>query len=947
MDGPSLFSDLDPRYVERSILTTTGDIYVASGASNPIRVPVGDQCQVLQASSETTTGVAWKEINKVTIDGKVNEPGGVLSGQAVYITGATGNKPQFALASNHLHNPSHVFGIAADDGADGQTIRVRLSGELDNVDTSGFSEGARMHLLSGGTMQEAVPISGAHVHMGFVSKSNPNSGIMIVAPEIYAHDIRGTMDLDIEIAAGSNDVDRKVLFQNYSREALGFFDGAGLFSWQSGAVFNESGVDADFRVEGVGEANALFVQGSDGFIGMGTPTPETEVDILGTLTLRDSGDRRFTIVQNSGTSPVVFNTNNNYSFETDGNEKFIIDNTIIRGVVDFALGDEWTSGRSGTGNGPRNFTLLDTNAILRVWRWGAASPADPAIEFIAGTNNDVKNPANKWWDVFLKNDEDRLGFRRRTGNVSQEIMSFTSSQLVGINEMFPDAMLEIVTVATTEEGLKIKGSASQTGSLFIMTDSSDNRFFDSGDGLASSEVVWNQQGADIDFRVEGVGETNALFVQGSDGFVGMGTNAPINVLHLKAANPVLYIQDTEAASTSALSFIKMSDSSGGGAAEAAWRIGYNQRDFTLGFSSNDNGGAGTYIDYLFIDDATGNTAIGSDFTAPQGKFHVCAEQQTNVHYVTSVTEVIEDHETRRQLVDKDDGNAGNMVVYTMAPTSGDNKHWVMHHRGPSSNNRFDIAYGTSSSSPFDPNSFGACLTFTIGGLIGINETTADAMLEIVSNAAGEECLHLKGAVSQSASLMMLTDSNDTVLTEFEADGTMVLSGAATTFEDLNIGTVFLGRGASAPDLVTIDATSIEGPGFNGQATSEDLSGSVEIPHSYKNSSDITPHIHWMPSTTGAGDVIWNLEFFTISEVIDETVTGSTTISGSSSAGGTAWVGHRMDFPVISGAIGDQIGFRLFRDPTTSDDTYGADAVALTLGFHFESDTLGSRQILAK
>ncbi|RLG37684.1 MAG: hypothetical protein DRN91_04740, partial [Candidatus Alkanophagales archaeon] len=33
----------------------------------------------------------------------------------------------------------------------------------------------------------------------------------------------------------------------------------------------------------------------------------------------------------------------------------------------------------------------------------------------------------------------------------------------------------------------------------------------------SREVVFNEGGADIDFRVEGVGETNALFVQGSDG----------------------------------------------------------------------------------------------------------------------------------------------------------------------------------------------------------------------------------------------------------------------------------------------------------------------------------------------------------------------------------------------------------------------------------------------
>jgi len=45
-------------------------------------------------------------------------------------------------------------------------------------------------------------------------------------------------------------------------------------------VFNEDGADYDFRIEGVGVTHALFVQGSDGFIGIGC-TPRFRVDILG------------------------------------------------------------------------------------------------------------------------------------------------------------------------------------------------------------------------------------------------------------------------------------------------------------------------------------------------------------------------------------------------------------------------------------------------------------------------------------------------------------------------------------------------------------------------------------------------------------------------------------------------------------------------------------------
>jgi hypothetical protein len=45
------------------------------------------------------------------------------------------------------------------------------------------------------------------------------------------------------------------------------------------SVFNEVGVDRDFRVESDTTANALFVQGSDGFVGIGTSSPDTPLEI--------------------------------------------------------------------------------------------------------------------------------------------------------------------------------------------------------------------------------------------------------------------------------------------------------------------------------------------------------------------------------------------------------------------------------------------------------------------------------------------------------------------------------------------------------------------------------------------------------------------------------------------------------------------------------------------
>jgi hypothetical protein len=52
-------------------------------------------------------------------------------------------------------------------------------------------------------------------------------------------------------------------------------------------VINEPGADIDFRVEGTGKANALVVQGSDGFVGINDGTPSYQLDIQGHMRSQD------------------------------------------------------------------------------------------------------------------------------------------------------------------------------------------------------------------------------------------------------------------------------------------------------------------------------------------------------------------------------------------------------------------------------------------------------------------------------------------------------------------------------------------------------------------------------------------------------------------------------------------------------------------------------------
>jgi hypothetical protein len=80
-------------------------------------------------------------------------------------------------------------------------------------------------------------------------------------------------DTDTFIRFQTNDVNLTAAGQNMLR-----VDGN---STQKTVVVNEVGIDADFRVESSGEANALFVKGSDGNVGIGTVSPYSKLHVVG------------------------------------------------------------------------------------------------------------------------------------------------------------------------------------------------------------------------------------------------------------------------------------------------------------------------------------------------------------------------------------------------------------------------------------------------------------------------------------------------------------------------------------------------------------------------------------------------------------------------------------------------------------------------------------------
>jgi hypothetical protein len=105
----------------------------------------------------------------------------------------------------------------------------------------------------------------------------------------------------------------------------------------------------------------------------------------------------------------------------------------------------------------------------------------------------------------------------------------------------------------TIDGAVIGGASADAGSFTSLN--------------TSGQVVFNDAGADVDFRVEGDTDVNLLFVDASADSVGIGTNAPSTILHINKASGETLVR-TEVASGSEVGF----DIVKTGATNQHWRI---------------------------------------------------------------------------------------------------------------------------------------------------------------------------------------------------------------------------------------------------------------------------------------------------------------------------------------------------------------------------------------
>jgi hypothetical protein len=162
----------------------------------------------------------------------------------------------------------------------------------------------------------------------------------------------------------------------------------------------------------------------------------------------------------------------------------------------------------------------------------------------------------------------------------------------------------------------------------------------------------------------------------------------------------------------------------------------------------------------------------------------------------------------------------------------------------------------------------------------------------------------------------------------------------TTYDDLRAPATTINLPGQPPD----PTQDTDGSLLFSSTIENDIAVIMQLPHSWKVGSKISPHVHWCKTTNAVGSVVWQMRYRIVRNG-GSTSSWTDWVTATVSAAGSAETDNRIhgfgDISLDGAGLSDILSFQVRRLPADANDNYDASARLWEFDIHYEKDSLGS------
>lgn len=331
------------------------------------------------------------------------------------------------------------------------------------------------------------------------------------------------VDLDVSAGGSASSARNQTAYAGFTNNSLG-------------AIFNNDGADSDFRVESANNTHTLFVDSSADKVMVGTSVAPNTFSVLGSF-YNAGFYRNFTGAGTAANYVGIGRT------DSAGN--------LVDGVRITGGGDE---NAEASHNGYFNLEIRNSGNFRSLL--SAFSSGNELVVNDGGLDMDFRVESDSNVNMLLVD-----AGNNRVGVGVSPTARFEIQDTNNVSIKFGDLASYPSNVVPCFIGTGTSALAGVNGDLILVPRTSDQGkiIFATGHNGAASEnmrvfdggITINEDGADRDFRVESNNNANMLFVDGGNDKIGVGTNAPTEMLEVfsEAASTAIEVSAGKASTT--------------------------------------------------------------------------------------------------------------------------------------------------------------------------------------------------------------------------------------------------------------------------------------------------------------------------------------------------------------------------------------------------------------